>query len=129
MKISRCAFVKAAAAAGVALAAMGTATVAQARSDVFFSIGANIAPGVTLGVSNASYYPRSMYVQPAPVYYQPAPVYYQPQPVYYPPEPVYYQSEPTYYQPQTVYYTQPVVTYVRPPHWRHHRHRHHYYRY
>ena len=121
MKISRCVFAKAAAAAGVALAALGTATVAQARSDVFFSIGANIAPGVTLGVSNASYYPRSMYVQPAPVYYQPAPVYYEPQPVYY-------QSQSAYYQPQTVYYTQPVVTYVRPPHWRHHRHPHHYYR-
>ncbi len=108
MKISRSAFVKAAAAAGVALAALGTASVAQARSDVFFSIGANVAPGVTLGVSNAPYY------RPAPVYYQPAPVYYEPAPVYYQPAPVYYQP--------SVYYTAPVVTYVRPRHHRHHRH-------
>lgn len=120
MKVSRSAFVKAAAAAGVALAALGTATVAQARSDVFFSIGANVAPGVSLGVSNAPYYPRPVYVQPAPVYYQPAPVYYEPQPVYYQPESV-------YYQPQTVYVAPPVygVNYVRPWHRRHH----HYYRY
>lgn len=120
MKTSRSAFVKAAAAAGVALAALGTASVAQARSDVFFSIGANVAPGVTLGVSNTPYY------RPAPVYYQPAPVYYEPAPVYYQPAPVYYQP--------SVYYAPPVVTYVRPRH--HHRHhRHHgyhgdsYYRY
>lgn len=107
MKISRSAFVKAVAAAGVALAALGTASVAQARSDVFFSVGANVAPGVTLGVSNAPYYPA--YVAPpvyyAPSYYAPAPVYYQPAPVYYAPQPVYY--------PRT--YVAPVygVTYVR----------------
>jgi hypothetical protein len=98
--IKRSAFVKAAAAAGIALAALGTASVAQARSDVFFSIGANIAPGVAVGVSNAPYY------RPAPVYYQPAPVYYQPAPVYYEPAPVYYQP--------AVYVAPPVVTYVRP---------------
>ena len=69
MKTKRSAFVKAAAAAAIALAALGTASVAQARSDVFFSIGANIAPGVTLGVSNGVYY------RPAPVYVAPAPVY------------------------------------------------------
>lgn len=115
MKISRSAFVKAAAAAGVALAALGTASVAQARSDVFFSIGANVAPGVTLGISNAPYY------RPAPVvYYEPAPVYYQPAPVYYEPAPVYYQP--------AVYVAPPVVTYVRPRH-HHHHYRHHYYRY
>jgi hypothetical protein len=106
MTISRSAFLKAAAAAGVALAAMGTASVAQARSDVFFSIGANVAPGVSLGVSNAPYYAQPAYVPP-PVYYQPAPVYYQPAPVYY-------QSRPVYYPP--VYVAPPVygVTYVRP---------------
>ena len=118
MKTSRSAFVKAAAAAGVALAALGTASVAQARSDVFFSIGANVAPGVTLGVSNTPYYYR-----PAPVYYQPAPVYYEPAPVYYQPAPVYYQP--------SVYYAPPVVTYVRPRHhhWRHRHHGDRYYRY
>lgn len=102
MKINRSAFVKAAAVAAVALGALGTASVAQASSDVFFSIGANVAPGVSLGVSNVPYYPQPVYVQPAPVYYQPAPV-------------VYYQPQPVYYQP-SVYVAAPVygVTYVRP---------------
>lgn len=117
MKTNRSAFLKAAAAAGIALAALGAASVAQARSDVFFSIGANVAPGVTLGVTNGGYY------RPAPVYVQPAPVYYQPAPVYYEPTPVYYEPTPVYYQP-SVYVAPPVVTYVRPRH-----HRHHYYRY
>lgn len=106
MKIKLFPFLKAAAAAGVALAALGTASVAQAR-DVFFSIGTNIAPGVSLGVSNAPYYPQPVYVQPQ-TYYRPQ-TYYQP---YYEPEPVYY--EPTWVQPQTYYY-QPAPVYVRPP--------------
>ena len=112
--INRSAIVKAAATAGVALVAMGTASVAQARNDVVFSIGANIAPGVTLGVSSApsySYYGGPTYYQPAPVYYQPAPVYYQPAPVYYQPAPVYYQPAPVYYQPA---YVAPRVVYARP---------------
>lgn len=109
MKINRTAFVKAAAIAGVALAALGTASVAQARSDVFFSIGANVAPGVSLGVSNVRpYYPQPVYVQPAPVYYQPAPVYYEPAPVYY--QPAVYLA-PSY-----------GVTYVRPGYRHHGRH-------
>lgn len=112
MKINRSAFIKAAAIVGVALGALGTASVAQARSDVYFSIGANVAPGVSVGVSNAPYY-----YQPAPVYYQPAPVYYQPAPVYYQPRPVYYPS---------VYVAPPVygVTYVRPYAGGRHHHRH-----
>lgn len=133
MKIDRSVFVKAVAIAGVALGALGTASVAQARSDLFFSIGANIAPGVTLGASNARpYYQQPVYLQPAPVYYQPAPIYYQPAPVYYEPAPVYYQPAPVHY-PST-YVTQPVygVTYVRPArHHRHHDQHHgrHFYRY
>lgn len=85
MKFSRSVYVKI---AGVALilAAAGTATVAEARSDVLFSIGANVAPGVSIGVSNApyypAYYPQPVYVQPQAVYVQPAPIYV-PQPVYY----------------------------------------------
>jgi hypothetical protein len=69
--------------ATVALVAAGTATVAQARDNVTFSIGANIAPGVVVGASNAPYYYGPAYV-PAPVYVAPpAPVYYQPAPAYY----------------------------------------------
>ncbi|MFC5498948.1 hypothetical protein ACFPOE_15475 [Caenimonas terrae] len=104
MKINRSGFVKAAAAAAIALAALGTASVAEARGNVFFSIGANVAPGVTLGVSNAPYYAAPAYYAPAPVYYQPAPVYYEPAPVYYQP---------------AVYYAAPVITVGR-PYYRHH---------
>jgi hypothetical protein len=76
---------KAAAVTAIALAAAGTASVAQARGNVFFSIGGNIAPGVAVGVSNMApvYYPPVTYVQPAPVYVEPAPVYMEAQPVYY----------------------------------------------
>ncbi|HWI84455.1 hypothetical protein [Ramlibacter sp.] len=91
---------KAAAVAALALAAAGSATVAQARDNVYFSIGANVAPGVAVGVSNAPpvYYPPVTYVQPAPVYYEPAPVYVRPAPVYYA-RPVYGYSyaAPVYY--------------------------------
>jgi hypothetical protein len=96
-------------AATLALAAAGTATVAQARDNVYFSIGANVAPGVVIGASN--YY--------APRYYAPAPVYYQPAPVYYAPAPVAYE----YYGP--VYYD-PVVR-VR-YHWHPQHHRYYYVR-
>ena len=97
MKSSRSVYAKVAALA-LALAAAGTATVAQARSDVFFSIGANVAPGVSLGVTNMApvYYPP-VYVQPQPVYVQPAPVYYGAQ--YVAPAPVIY-GAPIYYGPR-----------------------------
>src|SRR5215208_111110 len=96
MKPSRSVYVKAAAAA-LALAAAGIASVAQARSNVYFSVGANVAPGVAIGVSNAPVYYPPVYVQPAPIYYQPAPVYV-PAPTYYVrPAPIYYvQSAPVY---------------------------------
>jgi hypothetical protein len=58
---------KAVLAAIVTLGALGAASAAQARTDVFLSIG---VPG------------HYGYVQPAPVYVQPQPVYVQPQPVY-----------------------------------------------
>ena len=105
MKLSRSVYVKAAAAA-LALAAAGMTSVAEARSDVFFSVGANVAPGVSIGVSNAPVYYPPVYVQPAPVYVQPAPVYY--------PAPAYY----GYVRPAPVYYAPPVVYYGS-------RHRHH----
>ena len=97
MKYSRSVYARAAAVA-LALAAAGTATVAQARSDVFFSIGANVAPGVSVGVSNAPAYYPPVYAQ-QPVYMAPQPVYYgyaQPQ--------VYLQPAPVYYAPARVYY-------------------------
>src|SRR5205823_7248633 len=55
MKSSRSLIAKAGVAALV-LAAAGTASVAQARDNVFFSIGANIAPGVAVTAGNAPYY-------------------------------------------------------------------------
>lgn len=88
MKFSRSVSAKVAVVA-LALAAAGTAPVAEARSNVFLSVG--VAPGVNIGYSNAPvYYPpvysQPYYVQAAPVYYEPAyaPVYYgYSAPVYY----------------------------------------------
>lgn len=110
MKFSSSFYGKAAAAA-LALAAAGTATLAQARDNVYFSVGANVAPGVSIGVSNAPVY------YPAPVYVRPAPVYVRPAPIYYAPAPVYYDAAPVYYEPAPVY--------VRPRHWKKHRHPRH----
>ena len=115
MKLSRSLIAKAGAAALV-LAAAGTASVAQARDNVYFSIGANVAPGVSIGASN--YAPR--YYAPAPVYVRPAPVYYSAAPVYYEPAPVYYEPTPVVWGPRTVYYG--GVNYYWSP-----KHRRHYY--
>jgi hypothetical protein len=87
MKTSRSLIAKAGIAA-VVLAAAGTASIAQARDHVSFSIGANIAPGVAISATNAPYYYAPAYVAPAPVYVAPAPVYYSAPPVYYAPAPV-----------------------------------------
>ena len=54
-----------AAAAGVALAALGGVSTAQAR-DVNWAVGVS-APGVSVGVGNG----YSVYSSPAPVYYAP----------------------------------------------------------
>lgn len=87
MKSSRSLIAKAGLAA-VVLAAAGTASVAQARDHVTFSIGANLAPGVAVSATNAPYYYGPAYVAPAPVYVQPAPVVVAPAPVYYGAAPV-----------------------------------------
>jgi hypothetical protein len=76
--------------AGLALAAAG---LAQARDNVYWSVGVDAAPGVTVGVGN---------YRPAPVYMAPQPVYIAPAPIYAPPPRVYYQ--PVYVQPAPVYY-------------------------
>src|SRR5882672_5775035 len=70
-----------AAVAIVAAGAMGT-SLAQAHTDVRWS--------VSIGV------PLPVYVQPAPVYVEPAPVYVEPRPVYVQPAPVYVRPEPVY---------------------------------
>ena len=99
----------------VALATVGTA--AQARDNVFWSLGVQAAPGVSIGVGNT----RPVYVAPAPVYVAPAPVYVAP-PVVVTPAPVYYG-----YGPAPVYYSNGY--YVHPGkhkgwHNKHNNHRH-----
>ena len=103
------------AASGVlALAALGST--AQARDNVYWSVGVDAAPGVSIGIGNT----RPVYVAPAPVYVAPAPVYVAPRPVYYA-------------QPAPVYYAQPAPVYYAQPHyghpgkrkgWHKHHHRH-----
>lgn len=96
-------------AAAVAVAGLAAASTAQARSDVFLSIGVQVPSG---------------YVQPAPVYVQPAPVYVQPQPVYVEPRPAYVYPQPVYVEPRPVY-VQPQPVYVRPQPLYYGSHRHH----
>ncbi len=72
--MKRSTFTKSLAAAGLVLGAIGAASTAHARSDVYFSVGVQSPGG---------------YVQPAPVYVQPRPVYVAPRPVYVEPQPVY----------------------------------------
>ena len=86
------------AAAALAVAGFGAASAAQARSDLYFSIGLQGAP---------------VYAEPAPVYVQPPPVYVQP-PVYEQPRPAYAQpvyTQPAYAQPPV--YVAPAVGYER----------------
>lgn len=92
--------------AALALGALGTASVAQARDNINWSIGINAAPGVVIGANNGY---RPYYVQPAPVYVQPQ-TYYAP-PIYsgnvYPANvypSTYYSPAPVYVQPAPVYY-------------------------
>ena len=90
-------------------AALGASTAAQARDDIFWSVGVG-GPGVSVGVSNAR-----PYYAPAPVYVQPAPVYVAPRPVYVAPRPV-------YAAPAVVYAPAPVY-YGPPGHRKHHKHK------
>src|SRR5688572_23886387 len=113
MKLTRSIYSKAAAAA-LALAAIGTAGVAQARGDVYWSVGVQAAPGISVGVGNA--YPAYP-VYTAPVYVAP-PVVYYPSNYYVRPAPVYY-SQGYYYGP----------TYYRVHGKRKHHRHHHAYRY
>ena len=81
--------------AALVLAAMSFAGSAQARDNVFWSVGVGV-PGVSLNVGNAG-----------PVYVQAQPVYIQTEPIYYEPRPVFVRPAPVYVQPQAVYYDRP----------------------
>jgi len=125
MNSSRSVYVKVAAAA-LALAAAGTASVAQARSDVYYSIGAHVAPGVSIGVSNAPVYYPPVYVQPAPVYYPPAQYYVRPAPVFVPAPAYYARPAPIYYvRPAPVYGAGYYYDYGPRGHWKANKHRKH----
>jgi hypothetical protein len=72
--------------ATLAVGGLAAASAANARTDVFLSLG---LPGIVA--------PAPVYVQPQPVYVAPPqPVYVQPQPVYVEPQPVYVQPEPVF---------------------------------
>ena len=105
-------------AAAVALVVAGAAGAAQARSNVFFSVSAPIAPGVVIGASNGyGYAPAPVYYgAPAPAYYEPA-YSYAPAPVYYGPSYV-VRSAPVVYG-YGGYYGRPV--YRHRPHYVHYR--------
>ena len=98
IKANRSAVV-ASAMATLAVAAMGFAGAAEARDNVFWSVGVG-TPGAVVNVGNVGsvYQPQPVYVQPQPVYVQPAPVYYPQRPVYVAPQPVYVQPQPVYYE-------------------------------
>ncbi len=64
-------------AATLATAALGAATVAEARPEVFVSIGLPGGPG-WVEPARGYYQPQPVYVQPRPVFVQPAPVFVRP---------------------------------------------------
>lgn len=101
-------------AACAALALLAAAGAAQARDNVYWSVGIEAAPGVTLGVGNHR-----------PVLVAPAPVYVAPQPVYVAPPPVLVYPRSYYVQPAPVYYASGPVYYGKPKKWKKHRHWHH----
>lgn len=104
MKLVRSAFV-----AGAALLAL--AGTAHARDNVYWSVGIEAAPGVSVGVGNTR-----------PVVVAPAPVYVAPQPVYVAPQPVVVYPRGYYVQPAPVYYTGGPVYYGKPKKWKKHHH-------
>jgi hypothetical protein len=107
MKLARAILVTAAA----LLAAAG----AQARDNVYWSVGIEAAPGVTLGVGNT----RPVVVAPAPIYMAPQPIYVAPQPVVVYPRGYYVQPAPVYYAGGPVYYAKPKKWKKHHHGWRH----------
>ena len=91
--------------AALVLVAVSAATVAEARPEVYLSIGVQSGPSwVDQG---------PVYMQPRPVYVQPREVYVRPQPVYAQPHPVYAQPQPRYVQPPVFEFRPPVVVVPR----------------
>lgn len=99
IKLSTRAF---AASAALALAGLGMTGAAQARDDVYWSIGLS-SPGVQLGVANA----------PPVIVHQP--VYSQPYPIYSEPRTVYRQPPVVYVAPRPIVYVRPAPVYLPPP--------------
>ena len=93
--------------AALALAAMSFSGSAQARDNVFWSVGVG-APGVSVNVGNGGLFmqPQAVYVEPAPVYYQPRPVYVRPAPIYVQPQAVYYDRPYRSHRRHDGYYVQ-----------------------
>ena len=94
-----------AATAALVLAGLGMTGAAQARDDVYWSVGLS-SPGVQLGFANAPpvmVVQQPVYSQPYPVYSQPYPVYNQPRPVYFVPRPVIYVQGPPVFVSQPQY--------------------------
>ena len=74
-------------AAALASVALGAASVAEARPEVYFSVDVQSSPAWSQPAPGYLVQPQPVYVQPRPIYVQPAPVYARP-PVYLsPPEP------------------------------------------
>ena len=95
----------------LALLAGALAGTAHARDNVYWSVGIEAAPGVSVGVGNTR-----------PVVVAPAPVYVAPQPVYVAPQPVVVYPRGYYVQPAPVYYTGGPVYYGKPKKWKKHHH-------
>ena len=113
---------KAVAAAVIGVAAIAASGSVMARSNVYFNVGVQAAPGVMLGIGNAPVvYAQPAYYAPPPVYYAPAPVYYAPAPGSYAPG-YYARPAPVYYAPR--YYARPAPVYYAPRGVYRHVHRH-----
>ena len=100
----------------LAAGTLGVTGVAQARSDVYWSVGVG-SPGVAIGVGNL---PPPVYVAPQPVYVAPPPVYMRPRPVYVAPPPAYYAPPHVVYRPAPRQYWGDGHHHYK--HRRHHRH-------
>lgn len=91
-----------AATTALVLAGLGMTGAAQARDDVYWSVGLS-SPGVQLGFANA---PPLMIQQP---------VFSQPYPFYGEPRTVYRQPPVVYLAPRPIVYVRPAPIYVAPP--------------